>query len=289
MKDFPIPVRSSGPGSQAPDEGFGFLPMPSAEPLVAPIPPEHSPREAISAAGEVIEQLIEAMRRCAQGVGMVPRFSLRGMAPGARRALDECLGEGEVSVKVEAPDRHPGWRIQETAFAGVWRVLREDRLGNLVEDVLEAGDMPSVVREAVRRTGGARLDPAQLPAGVVNARSIVEELRHHANAWRPGRPAHVINLTLLPFAPADHAGLDHLLGEGPVSILSRGFGNCRIASTQARNVWRVRFYNTMSTLILDTLEVVDIPEAARAAGADLDESVARLGELLEWLRAEQSR
>jgi hypothetical protein len=40
----------------------------------------------------------------------------------------------------------------------------------------------------------------------------------------------------------------------------------------------------MSTLILDTLEVVDIPEAARAATEDYDDSVTRLEELLAWLR-----
>jgi hydrogenase-1 operon protein HyaF len=94
-----------------------------------------------------------------------------------------------------------------------------------------------------------------------------------------------VNLTLLPFGPPDHEGLDALLGEGAVSILSRGFGNCRISSTRARNVWRVRFYNTMSTLILDTLEVVDVPEAARAAREDYEDSLRRLEELLAWMRA----
>ena len=40
----------------------------------------------------------------------------------------------------------------------------------------------------------------------------------------------------------------------------------------------------MNTLILDTIEVVDIPEAARAADEDYAESIERLGELLAWLR-----
>jgi hydrogenase-1 operon protein HyaF len=206
------------------------------------------------------------------------------MAPGALRALNESLGQGEVSVKVASPNSLPGWRVQETAFAGVWRVLRVDARGHVLEDMLEAGDMPAVVKEAAVHANGAALDASRLPTGVVNARAIVDELRHHARAWRSGDPAHVVNLTLLPFGAADHAGLDNLLGEGPVSILSRGFGNCRITSTHARHVWRVRFYNTMSTLILDTLEVVDIPEAARAAAEDRDDSIERLGELLGWLR-----
>lgn len=283
-KDFPIPVVAFGAGSQPSDEGLDCVAMPGAEPLRTPIPPADSAGEDLAMAAGVVERLIGAMRRHRPGNGSAaPSLSLRPLAPGVLRTLNESLGQGEVSVKVDTGDG-PAWRIQETAFAGVWRVLREDARGHRLEDVLEAGDMPVVVKEAAVRANGARLDPRELPSGVVNARSVVEEVRHRAARYRAGDAAHVVNLTLLPFAPADHAGLDQALGEGPVSILSRGFGNCRIASTRARNVWRVRFYNTMSTLILDTLEVVDIPEAARAAAEDYDDSIVRLEELLGWLR-----
>ena len=66
---------------------------------------------------------------------------------------------------------------------------------------------------------------------------------------------------------------------GPVAILSRGFGNCRISSTAARDVWRVQYFNNMQTLILNTIEVVDMPEVALAAAEDLADSRERLGEL----------
>jgi hydrogenase-1 operon protein HyaF len=46
----------------------------------------------------------------------------------------------------------------------------------------------------------------------------------------------------------------------------------------------VRYFNTMNTVILDTIEVVDLPEAARAADDDYDDSLLRLVELLAWLR-----
>ena len=94
----------------------------------------------------------------------------------------------------------------------------------------------------------------------------------------------MVNLSLLPLVPADHEGLDAMLGEGPVAILSRGFGNCRINATKARGIWRVRYFNSMSTMILDTIEIVDFPEAARAAAEDYDDSIERLVELLRWLR-----
>lgn len=285
-RDFPIPLVAAGPGSQPEGEALDYLSMPGAEPLATPVPPEDAAADDLRVAADLLEQLIESMRRHHPGNGTPPpRFSLKALAPGALRALNESLGQGEVSVKVDSAGGR-AWRIQETAFAGVWRVLLEDARGHRIEDLLEAGDMPMAVKEAAARMPGVALDPARLPAGVINARSVVEELRHHAAGYRPGQAAHVVNLSLLPFAPPDHAGLDGLLGVGPVAILSRGFGNCRVTSTRVRNLWRVRFYNTMSTLILDTLEVVDIPEAARAAPDDYDESVERLGELLGWLREE---
>lgn len=284
MKPFPIPVTAFGAGSQpAEDVDLEFLEMPKAEPLRTPLPPEDAAAEELAAAADVVEQLLEAMGRYRPGADNPPRFSLKAMAPGALRALNESLGQGEVSAVVSLAN-DGRWRIQETAFAGVWRSQREDSRGAVLEDVLEAGDMPLAVKEAASCVSGARLDASRLPAGVMNAPSIVDELRHHARHFKPGRPAHVVNLSLLPLAPADHEGLEAVLGEGPVAILSRGFGNCRIVATHARGIWRVRYYNTMNTVILDTIEVVDLPEAARAADDDYDDSVGRLAELLAWLR-----
>jgi hydrogenase-1 operon protein HyaF len=77
--------------------------------------------------------------------------------------------------------------------------------------------------------------------------------------------------------------MQQALPVGPVAIISRGFGNCRITSTAARHVWRVQYFNNMNTLILDTLEVVDLPEVAVAAAEDLRESRERFAELLEWM------
>jgi hydrogenase-1 operon protein HyaF len=96
-------------------------------------------------------------------------------------------------------------------------------------------------------------------------------------------PAHVINLTLLPLSPEDAAHLDALLDGGTVVILSRGFGNCRISSTAVRNVWRVQYFNNMQTLILNTIEVVEMPEVAIAAQEDLLETRGRLADLVSWM------
>ena len=130
--------------------------------------------------------------------------------------------------------------MQETAFAGVWRVRREDARGAVLEDILEAGDMPAVA-EGCGREGRRRAPRRGAPARGRHerARPSSSELRHHAQRFKPGTAAHVVNLSLLPLAPADHEGLDAVLGEGPVAILSRGFGNCRINATQrARHLAR---------------------------------------------------
>ena len=62
MKPFPIPVVA-GPGSHTEEEGLEFMPMPKAEPLVTPIPPEDAAPEDLQAAADVVEQLIESMQR----------------------------------------------------------------------------------------------------------------------------------------------------------------------------------------------------------------------------------
>ena len=77
--------------------------------------------------------------------------------------------------------------------------------------------------------------------------------------------------------------LERALPVGPVAMISRGFGNCRITSTGARDVWRVQYFNNMNTLILNTIEVVDVPEVALASAEDLVDSRERLAELVTWM------
>ena len=73
-------------------------------------------------------------------------------------------------------------------------------------------------------------------------------------------------------------------GQGTVTILSRGYGNCRISSTGVRNAWRVRYFNSREVVILDTIEITDVPQVACAAPEDLEDSAQRLGEILEVYR-----
>ena len=95
--------------------------------------------------------------------------------------------------------------------------------------------------------------------------SVLTEIVGKARAYKAGDAAHVVNLTLLPMSPEDMECLPLTLGVGAVTILSRGYGNCRITSTRLPNVWWVQYFNSMDTLILNTIEVSDVPEVALAS------------------------
>jgi hydrogenase-1 operon protein HyaF len=110
---------------------------------------------------------------------------------------------------------------------------------------------------------------------------ILSEIQDHVRCWRAGSLAHAINLTLLPLSEGDVRFLGETLGSGPVETLSRGYGDCQITSTAYPGVWWVRYTNSMGTLILNTLEITDIPAVACAAQEDLDDSRQRFRELLE--------
>ena len=85
---------------------------------------------------------------------------------------------------------------------------------------------------------------------------------------------------LSPLSESELEFLDARLGRGPVDVLSRAYGKCQIISTLTPGVWWVRYYNAMDTLILNSIEVVDIPLVVCAAAEDLRDSAKRLDEIL---------
>ncbi len=277
MKPFPIPVNGVGPGSQTGDEAPDCLSLPADMAVFRQPPsPEAADPQALIEVRAFLERLIRAMRTQPFGV---PCFDLGGLRPATLELLDQTLGEGEVSIVVSAPCR---LRIQETAFAGVWRVRAMGDEGAIVREAIEVAPLPAAVAASVQALGGDRLAAPATGTGLMNAPALLAEIADHAARWQPGRPPHVINLTLLPVTPQDIDCLAEALGVGPATILSRGYGNCRISSTRLASVWRVQYFNSMDRPILDTIEVGDVPEVALAAGEDHADSVERL---CEWLDA----
>jgi len=284
MKEFPIPVRTAldilGPGSQAGEgEGFSYTPIPRDVPTFSmPQVPVDADEASLAVARRLLTRFVEDMG------GGAPRVDLASMPDDVLHVLNDSLGEGEVSVRINGRSQQGGEiRIQETVFAGVWRErhLRAD--GALAHDWLLASPIPPVAVEQARRAATTHLPSFEVPRGAMNAPALLTEIREQVARFRNGQPPHVINLTLLPLTPEDQAVLEQAAPPGPVAILSRGFGNCRISSTNLRNLWRVQYFNSMQTLILNTLEVVEVPEVAMAAAEDLADSRDRLRELVEWM------
>ena len=270
--NFTMPPIGFGPGSQPQEEDgeeLAYMPMPSGMRSFESHLPEIDDPAKIQPALALIAELAEAAEACAAD-GRARRFELDGLDRVNRQALAETLGEGEVAAIVTG---EPRVETQESVFAGLWLV----RTGEM--EHLEIGAAPAAL--TAHQGDGLRDTPAG--PGVVNAPAIVTELAEAVATRASGDPAHVVNLTLLPHTPEDLAHLDAALGRGPATILSRGYGNCRIEQASAAEVWRVRFFNSQDALILDTIEVCELPEVALAAPEDLNDSAERLREVLEAL------
>ncbi len=280
MQPIHIPIRSL---MSEPEDTVEFMAMPremsTFEMPRLPEPGADADANDVAGAHDVLEFFIGHMQRWMDDGGEVPALELVGLPAGVMRVLNETLGEGEVSAIVEAGDEI---RVQETVFSGVWRQqhLQGTRL---LHDYLLAAPIPPVVGALAAGRAAPQLRTLPLPAGAMNVPALVNELQEAMDRSGPDTPAHVINLTLLPLSPEDAAHLDALLEGGAVVVLSRGFGNCRISSTAARHVWRVQYFNNMQTLILNTIEVTAMPEAALAAPEDLRETHGRLADLVQWM------
>jgi hydrogenase-1 operon protein HyaF len=246
-----------------------------------PVGPERADATALTHARNLLAGFLgrmEAWDPAAMPRG--PRLDLNGVDAPTLEIVNEMLGEGEVSIQIGGARK---FRIQESVFTGLWRVCALDGEGRLSQDWLEAGMLPEVAVGTATDMGRDALAHVDLPQGAMNSPALLAEIGSQLAARSRGDPAHVINLTLFPMTPEDHAVLTEALPIGPVAMISRGFGNCHVTSTGLRDVWRVQYFNNMNTLILNTIEVVDVPEVVLAAIEDLTDSRERLGELVDWM------
>jgi hydrogenase-1 operon protein HyaF len=282
MKDFPIPVVAFGPGSQPEEEDLLYMPLPSSMMTFAlPVINEEADPALMAAACAVVEQLKDKMEAMPLGSSTIPVIELLEMGPEVVRLLNQTMGEGEVSISVRGSS---AYRIQETVFAGVWRLHEFAADGRLTRDAIMACAIPAMVTQWAQEDVSLDCRMPEKTPGIMNALSVLTEVVGKARTYKVGDAAHVVNLTLLPMSPEDMECLPLTLGVGAVTILSRGYGNCRITSTRLPNVWWVQYFNSMDTLILNTIEVSDVPEVALASTEDYEDSIERLG---EWLQVMQ--
>jgi hydrogenase-1 operon protein HyaF len=285
-KPFPLPLVAANtrpPAEPAPE----YLAMPQdMATFAAPRLPEHADPALLA---KVVRRLRDLRARMAASdfaeATRITENLLRW--PAAERALaGDLLGFGEVSAYVAAPaGAATHWRVQETAFAGLWRVLALDAREQAQEDGLQAGALPPLLHTAMQAASRSDLPLPDFSPACMNAPAIARELLAQAQQHLPGAPAHVVNLTLLPVNEADLASLYDWLGHREVSILSRGYGNCRVTSTRLMNVWWTQYFNSMNTLILNTLEVTPMPEVVLAAREDYADTLTRLAQYLREIEA----
>ena len=237
----------------------------------------------------------EMIRRCRRTAELLPEladalavqkadrpgrlFDITDYPEDDKELITQTLGEGEVAGVAALPSGITA-QMQEAVMAGVWRIRFTDAEGRLVADYVEVASIPAAVRQACSALP-ATIDHGPAPAGAMNVMPVLTEIGDRTGGYRDGDPSHIITFSLFPMSPEDMNFLQETLGAGPVQLTSRGYGSCRIVATGIRNVWSVQFYNAMDTIILDTLEICDIPAVAIAAEEDFLDSEARLRDIEE--------
>ena len=274
-----IPVRVIGTGSQPGDgDAITYMDMPNdMSRFVAPIMPEPEDVLLMEGAREAMDWLRAALDGYAPG-GEPVLADLSSLDEESRDVVNQILGEGEVSIVCDGKVRS---RTQESVLAGVWRTFFFDSDDRVVCDLLEVADVPRVVGFAAESTGRVDASSEGVLPELANALPILVELQAQHENFRAGGKPHSINLTLLPLSESELEFIDERLGRGPIDVLSRAYGKCEVISTGTAGIWWVRYYNSMGVLILNTLEVVDVPVVIKAAPEDLADSAERLKEILE--------
>lgn len=270
VSNFHLPPIGYGPGSQPdPEDGkeLEFMEMPGDMRVFEARIPMVEDTSGLKPALALLNQVADVAERIA-AEGGTQIVDLSGLDPANRALIAETMGEGEVAMKIRGL---PSLSVQESVFAGIWSVTGAGL------DRLEIGSVPADARarafEPFRPEENLPPDPS-----VVNAPALIAELQD--KSAEHSEELHVVNLTLLPHTEGDLAWLEQRLGQGSTDILSRGYGNCRVRATALPRVWRVQFFNSMDTLILDTFEVTDMPEVALAAPEDIADSAERLREVI---------
>ncbi|WP_269585411.1 hydrogenase expression/formation protein [Roseibium sp. Sym1] len=277
--DGPMTGPLVGPGSQPQDEDGGvleYMQMPSGMmTFEAPDLPEPEETGGLSDGLGVLETLVGHLKGY-DPKGPARRLDLSHLEPANLDLVNQALGEGEVSVIGGAH-----LQAQESVLAGVWRVRRTPGGEYPAADYVEVGAFPTEVLDSVFETAqDAVTMPDTLGPNIFNAPPLVPEINEHVAGSGEASGPHVINLSLLPHTEEDLAFLAERLGPGSATILSRGYGNCRISSTGTKNTWWVQFYNSQDALILNSIEIVRVPEVACAAPEDIADSAERLEEIL---------
>ena len=270
--------RFPGEAPDASEDQLRLIGMPTG--LVRPARQALAADQLTPEARAIMHEVIADLRARATAPDRPPtRFALSELDEEARSTLADMLGEGDVWAKVGVADAY--WRVVESVLTGVWR-LESSTADGAVAEWIEVGAVPQPIIEASATLPRTMIEiPAKMPNGAMNAPSLLAELQERSASYRPGAENHVINFTLLPLTDVDAELITNVLGQIPLVIRSGGYGSSRVFATGLRHVWAVQYLNSMGAVILDTLEIGDVPTAVRAAREDFEDSARRLTDILE--------
>lgn len=269
-----------GPGTQPTEEDgatLSFMSMPD-EMMTYRMPDLSLLLSASTEVNQVLNQVQQLLDTYQVGAAEMP-IELTNLDEKHRLHIDEILGEGEVSIVVSADSQ---LRIQESVLAGVWRVQYLTQQGQLQRDTIEVADIPASIRNLTfaGKDINTYLECGDIPAAVNNAIPLLAEINDKISPLSAYKSTpHTINLTLLPQSDEDIDFLTQRLGKGKVTILSRGYGNCRVTSTATHNTWWVQYFNSQDAIILNTLEITPVPVVVCASQEDIEDSSQRLNEI----------
>lgn len=256
------------------EAGVDYMPMPG------PMSTYHAPATPEVEDIDQYPRALETMHALAAGFAQVSEtnnfsLSLAHLNEHECLLVDQFMGEGEVSIVLDGEHK---FQIQESVLTGVWQVHQTTDSQQQVS--LEIGAIPACARYVNSGDTDIAIED-DADSELMNAKPIIAEIIDRNRNFLQRQKTHIINLSLLPVNEADLQWLVEKLGYGGVSILSRGYGNCRITRTKLKHVWWVQYFNSMDTMILNTLEITDMPEVACAAPEDISASHERLQVMLE--------
>jgi len=106
-----------------------------------------SPGEMLTGQAEaVLTEIGELLGRLLES-GEAGSIDLRSLplSPADRAWLDERLGLGEVEIVMNAGGESA---LNETAYAGVWKVVHRDTEGRVLAELIEVAYVPEIVKPA---------------------------------------------------------------------------------------------------------------------------------------------
>lgn len=236
------------------------------------------------------------------------QFELSALNTLSREFIDEIFEKGHIKATVQLNSGDIDHiEVHQSIMAGVWRIKHLNHLGKIGADYLEIATFPSAILSKCRAlknkqpddksintsldtspeepareqlTSRLPLDALLQDSNSFDKHALIAELNLRGEQFSATDEPFVINLSASCIDEDMLTALEAQLDIDEVTMLSTTYGNCMINATSAINTWWVKYFDADDRVILNTLEVVDIPSIAKASYQDIALSGLKLKSLL---------